>query len=502
MAANEYYSSFSPYTPHGHNGHDSSQAGAGPAPGGIGSPSPYDPRPGRYSIASDNDYPAAGGRLYGSGDPYTDDIPLKPNAPPAAGRPEWMYGDTQYRPASPEPHQSVPLNGPLDQPRRKKRNRGFFKRKIPWVTYLMSTACVAVFIAEIVRNSQLTGSPIMTKPTFNPMIGPSPYVQINMGARYVPCMRNVDGIQNSNATEFYLPCPWTTSSDPQDKDNQCTLSQLCGFNGVPNPDPPGKSLDSKPEPNQWFRFIIPMFLHAGVIHIGFNLFALLTIGADMERTIGWWRFTIVYLASGIVGFVFGANFDSSGMSSGASGCLFGILAICLLDLLYTWSSRTRPVVELITMVITIIISFVLGLLPGLDNFAHIGGFLTGLVLGLSLLRSPDKLRERIGTKPPYVTMAGGLAPEGISDGRPPNFLKRPQAFFKGRKPAWWVWWLIRAGALVAIIVTFIVLLDNFYKRRSTCSWCKYLSCIPVNDWCDYGEFKTQSIEVPSSGGSS
>ena len=292
-------------------------------------------------------------------------------------------------------------------------------------------------------------------------------------------MRNVKGIQDGierAGDSFTVPCPWSTSANSDADDNMCALSELCGFDSHKVPDPKfGGTVDDKPEPNQWFRFIIPMFLHAGIIHIGFNLFALLTIGADMERTIGWWRFSIVYFASGIVGFVFGANFDQTGMSSGASGCLFGILGICLLDLLYTWKSRYRPVVELIIMIVTIVISFVLGLLPGLDNFSHIGGFLTGLVLGLCLLRSPDVLRERIGTKTPYVTMGG--VPAEPSDDPSQKFLKRPVGFFKGRKPAWWVWWLIRAGALVAIVIIFIVLLDNFYKRKSNCSWCKYLSCL-------------------------
>lgn len=310
----------------------------------------------------------------------------------------------------------------------------------------------------------------MTKPSFNPMIGPSPYVQINMGARFVPCMRNYKGIQDAKH-EFVVPCPGTTSNDPKSDENQCSLSELCGLGGVPNPKP-GGSMDDEPEPNQWYRFIIPMFLHAGIIHIAFNLFALLTIGADMERTIGWWRFAIVYFASGIMGFVFGANFDSGGVSSGASGCLFGALAICLLDLLYKWKSKDRPMIELIVMIVTILVSFVLGLLPGMDNFAHIGGFLTGLVLGICLMRSPDSLRARLGTDAPYATMRRG----GVDvDAR--TFIKRPLDFFRGRKKLWWAWWLLRVGALVGILVAFIVLLNNFYKDRTDCSWCKYLSCL-------------------------
>ncbi|OAX84116.1 hypothetical protein ACJ72_01528 [Emergomyces africanus] len=321
----------------------------------------------------------------------------------------------------------------------------------------------------------------MIKPQFNPMIGPSPYIQINMGARYVPCMRNEDGVQNyKDPTSLIvpLPCPRTKSSDPHSPENQCLLSELCGFrktHKVPDPVPNG-SLEQSPEPNQWFRFIVPMFLHAGLIHIGFNMMAQLTIGADMERTIGWWRYAIVYFASGIFGFILGANFAPPGISStGASGCLFGILALAFLDLFYTWGSRPKPGKELLIMLVTIAISFVLGLLPGLDNFSHIGGFLVGLVLGISVLRSPDRLRERIGAAShvgdPYESFnaSGALGPAGdagATDKSQKFTVRQPVKFFQGRKPLWWAWWVVRAGTLVGIVVTFILLLDNFYKYRS------------------------------------
>lgn len=314
----------------------------------------------------------------------------------------------------------------------------------------------------------------MIHPSFNPMIGPSPYVQVNMGARYVPCMRSVPGVQNASQPINWF-CPSSTSDDPNDKNNKCTLSQLCGINGVPNPVPNG-SLDDGPQPNQWFRFIIPMFLHGGFIHIGANMIVQIIMGGDMERTIGWWRFAIVYYASGIFGFVLGGNFAGTGITStGASGCLFGVFALALLDLFYTWGERPSPGKELIFMLIGVVISFVLGLLPGLDNFSHIGGFLMGLVLGVCILRSPNALRERIGLeRTPYVAMSGGAGP-GNTESK--TFVKEPLGFFKGRKPLWWVWWAVRAGALVGIIVAFIVLINEFYRVRSTCSWCKYLSCL-------------------------
>lgn len=305
------------------------------------------------------------------------------------------------------------------------------------------------------------------------MLGPSIYVLINMGARYVPCMKSVDKIQNSDVA-FTWPCPNTTSDDVRNPTNQCQLSDLCGFSEVPNP-LVGGSLDDTPQPNQWYRFILPIFLHAGIVHIAFNMLLQLTLGREMEKEIGSIRFLIVYLSAGIFGFVMGGNFAPSGVAStGASGSLFGVIALMLLDLLYTWKERPSPVKDLIFIVIGIIISFVLGLLPGLDNFSHIGGFLMGLVLGVCILRSPHALRQRVGAETsPYSPMSTKTSAESGMKA----FAKQPMHFFTGRKPLWWGWWLVRAVALIGVLVCFIVLLNNFYKYRQNCSWCKYLSCL-------------------------
>lgn len=331
------------------------------------------------------------------------------------------------------------------------------------------------------------------------MVGPSAYVQINMGSRFVPCMKNIPGVQDANST-INWPCPNTTTSDTDASSNHCTLSELCGFNGVPNPQP-GGSLDDRPEPNQWFRFIVPMFLHAGIIHIGFNMLMQMTVAADMERLIGWWRYSLVYVASGIFGFVMGGNYAAQGISStGASGSLFGMVALTLLDLLYTWKDRRSPWVELFFLIIEIAVSFVLGLLPGLDNFSHIGGFIMGLAMGLCMMRSPNYIREKIGLERlPYVTMSGGAGPPSednaddiqsrtnnrvndnsndINKQKPAKGAQQLLTVFQGRKPLWWAWWLVRAGALVAVIIGFILLVTDFYKYpKSNCSWCYRLTCL-------------------------
>ena len=103
-------------------------------------------------------------------------------------------------------------------------------RRVPVVAYILSVAQVAVFIAELVKAAQLTGLPIQTQPQFNPLVGPSQYVLISMGARFDPCMRNVAGVQDAT-TALSWPCPNSTTAGVDDAANQCTLSALCGFGG-------------------------------------------------------------------------------------------------------------------------------------------------------------------------------------------------------------------------------------------------------------------------------
>lgn len=369
-------------------------------------------------------------------------------------------------------------------------------QKTAWVVWLFTIIQVAVFIAELVKSAQLTGSPIQTSP-FNPMIGPSPYVLINMGSRYTPCMRSVKEVTDMTAQSKALDwfCPSTRDLSVADSAlAKCRLMEICAFGAEKKID---KTLSGQVKnetvvptqeqvaelnqhPDQWFRFIVPMFLHAGIIHLLFNMLLQLTLGRDMEKEIGSIRFFIVYVCAGIFGFVMGGNFAGVAVSSvGASGALFGVIALTLLDLLYTWSERPSPVKDLLYIILDIAISFVLGLLPGLDNFAHIGGFLMGLVLGICILHSPSSLRKRIGAyEPPYQGLAtsGGLADEQKSGAL--RFVKSPMGFFKGRKGGWWAWWLIRAAALVAVLVVFVVLVQNFYRPvMHVCGWCRYLSCL-------------------------
>ncbi|KAA8914098.1 hypothetical protein TRICI_002995 [Trichomonascus ciferrii] len=381
----------------------------------------------------------------------------------------------------------VPLTGGGGHERRRRRHksrwRRFKWRKVPYFVWTASLIQVAVFVAELAKMGQLTGSPIQTKPSFNPMIGPSSYVMINMGARFTPCMHAIDGV--TDVPDLKFPCPNSTDT----ASDVCALGELCGM---------GMHADSAGPPKQWWRFITPIFLHAGFVHIGFNLLLQLTLGADLERAIGIVRFFIVYFASGIAGFLLGGNFTPDGITStGASGALFGVIALDLLDLLFNWQLYLNPVRNLLLHIAEIIVSFVIGLLPGLDNFSHIGGFAMGLLTGTALLRSPIKLRVQDATE---LTQIGPPEQPDKPDskGRSKKHRVRvakfkwrqPQEHFQNRSRWWYGWLVVRVAAIVLAVVYFVTLAKNFSRGGGNCSWCKYLSCLPVHGWCDQGKITT------------
>lgn len=353
--------------------------------------------------------------------------------------------------------------------------------RLPYFTIVVTLIQLAVFIAELAKQGTLVGTPFPKKPFFNPMIGPTNYLMVNMGARYVPCMRPVHGITNDANIQY--PCPNSTSED-----GSCTLDQLCGLGGVP-------VNDNLYQPNQWYRIVTPIFLHAGIIHILFNLILQLTMGSIVESSVGFIKYAIIYMSSGISGFLLGANFAPPGMAStGASGALFGMLATNFLLFIFSGKRNLdiygigRFWAYIFVMVGEVIISFVLGLLPGLDNFSHIGGFAIGMLVSLVLL--PD----------PFMVYKDGLVPKQRKSCFPQRFLNNWNPVYhmdKKIKYRYFIWCCVRIISIVLIILYFYLLAKNFFNSndelpQAKCSWCKYLNCIPVHDWCDMGQLQVDN----------
>ena len=134
---------------------------------------------------------------------------------------------------------------------------------------------------------------------------------------------------------------------------------------------------------EWFRLFTAMFVHGGILHLLFNMYALYYLGNLVEYTYGVWRFLVFYFASGFVGNVATQIFYKSSISLGASGAIFGLAGVLLSA---GFRSDTpiflRPYTgaALLPMVI---FNIVYGFIPGsgINNAAHIGGLITGMIFG-------------------------------------------------------------------------------------------------------------------------
>nr|CAD1835469.1 unnamed protein product [Ananas comosus var. bracteatus] len=141
--------------------------------------------------------------------------------------------------------------------------------------------------------------------------------------------------------------------------------------------------------HQGWRLVTCIWLHAGVIHLLANMLSLVFIGIRLEQQFGFIRIGAIYLLSGFGGSVLSALFIRNSISVGASGALFGLLGAMLSELFTNWTIYTNKAVALLTLLTIIAINLALGILPHVDNFAHIGGFLTGFLLGFILLIRPQ-----------------------------------------------------------------------------------------------------------------
>ncbi|KAJ6519738.1 hypothetical protein C8R45DRAFT_952543 [Mycena sanguinolenta] len=355
------------------------------------------------------------------------------------------YQDLEYSDPDPyDPHSAKPagekasplaqfLSGPGGTTSLQKRidmkKRGIGRQRYPFLVWTLTVVMVAVFIYELVANNKDQGTPISFKPVVNYMLGPSSTTLINVGARFPPCMKLVTAVPPTTQ----IGCLNNTQNPPTDI---CTIEDICGFGGFHGKDP-----------NQWFRFITPIFLHAGFVHIILNMLAQLTVSAQVEREMGSGGFFITYFAAGIFGNVLGANFALVGRPSiGASGAIFGTVAVTWVDLFAHWKYHYRPVRKLVFMAIELIIGVAVGYIPYVDNFAHLGGFVMAVFVGTIFY--------------PVISIS-----------------KRHRIIMT----------TCRVLAVPVAVILFVVLTRNFYTSDpyAACEGCRYLSCFPTssNGYC-------------------
>jgi rhomboid protease GluP len=130
---------------------------------------------------------------------------------------------------------------------------------------------------------------------------------------------------------------------------------------------------------QLWRLLTPMLLHGSILHIGFNMYALLSIGQALERRFGTLTFVTLYIVAGFSGNVLSFLF-SVNPSLGASTAIFGLLGA---EIVFLYQNRElfgkQASRDLQNVLSVAAVNFIIGLSPGIDNWGHLGGLLGGLV---------------------------------------------------------------------------------------------------------------------------
>uniref|UniRef100_A0A3B3D923 Inactive rhomboid protein n=1 Tax=Oryzias melastigma TaxID=30732 RepID=A0A3B3D923_ORYME len=208
------------------------------------------------------------------------------------------------------------------------------------------------------------------------------------------------------------------------------MDDVCGLLPFLNPE----------VPDQFSRLWLALFLHAGILHCVVSLLFQMSVLRDLEKLAGWLRISIIYMLSGITGNLASAIFLPYRAEVGPAGSQFGILACLFVELFQSWQILERPWRAFAKLLAISVFFFSFGLLPWIDNFAHICGFVSGFFLSFAFL--------------PYISF-------GNSDA----FRKRVQIC---------VFLLIFVGLFSTLAVL-------FYVYPIKCDWCEYLTCIPITD---------------------
>ena len=146
---------------------------------------------------------------------------------------------------------------------------------------------------------------------------------------------------------------------------------------------------------QYYRLFTSMFMHIDIIHIVCNMYALYVLGPQAESFFGKFKFTVIYLLSGISASLLSILLNQNGFTLGASGAIFGLLGALLYFgynfRVYLGNTLTRQIIPVI--LINLLIGFTI---QGVDNYGHIGGLIGGFVTSMAFgFTARSNLTDRI-----------------------------------------------------------------------------------------------------------
>ncbi len=134
---------------------------------------------------------------------------------------------------------------------------------------------------------------------------------------------------------------------------------------------------------QWYRLITGAFLHGNLFHLLFNMYALYILGSQLESFMGRWRYFVIYFFSILTASLLSITFSGNGASIGASGAIFGLMG-ALLYFGYHYRVYLGNVIRS-QIIPLILLNLAFGFfMQGIDNAAHIGGLIGGLLASISV----------------------------------------------------------------------------------------------------------------------
>ncbi|KAK6246116.1 hypothetical protein SCA6_009206 [Theobroma cacao] len=214
----------------------------------------------------------------------------------------------------------------------------------------------------------------------------------------------------------------------------------------------------------WRLFVCP-WLHAGVIHFAINISCIIFVGIHLERDYGPLRIGIIYLLSAYFGSLVCSLFVRNSPVVTSSDALFGLLGAMLSGIIRNWKVYTNKCAALAVVFIVFAINFLLGLLPYIDNFANIGAFMSGFLLGFVFLFTPQ-IRQLSKNK-------AGLFEYSVKSSI--NLKQK----LKPDRP------ILRSVSLLLFIILLVGCLEAVFRGidiNHYCGWCTFIDCIPSKRW--------------------
>lgn len=138
---------------------------------------------------------------------------------------------------------------------------------------------------------------------------------------------------------------------------------------------------------QWWRLLTSIFLHGGIMHILANMYGLVFVGMFLEPVMGRWKYLMAYLTTGILASLTSLWWHDATVGVGASGAIFGLYGVFIAAMVWKVFPTHVSKPMLTNSLVYVGYSLLMGLQGNIDNAAHIGGLVSGFLLGTVMSKS-------------------------------------------------------------------------------------------------------------------